>query len=157
MSRTLAHAAVKPSRRFNYSFGDDNRPDVEGFLREDAENPGGLMGNIAASDRVKQQRNADMLAGNPTRAIGGPLPDTAWDAFFGALQQKEENAQKHNLRFRANLAGSGPGEGIGHLGFINAQTGMTEHPLDDLGMQPSVSGLNAAASRLNRFNPNRRF
>jgi hypothetical protein len=155
MSRHAVHAALQPSNRINLgTFGPEPKADPAGYKAEDSAWPGGLVGNVADSDRVMQQRNADMLAGNPTRSINGPLPSADWDAFFGAMQRKESNAENHGLNFRPNIAGHGPGEGIGQLGFINGQ-GLTEHPLAGAGMHPSISALQNAASRIN--NPNRRF
>jgi hypothetical protein len=122
MSRHAVHAALQPSNRINLgTFGPEPKADPAGYMAEDSAWPGGLVGNVADSDRVMQQRNADMLAGNPTRSINGPLPSADWDAFFGAMQRKESNAENHGLNFRPNIAGHGPGEGIGQLGFINGQ------------------------------------
>lgn len=145
------HEGLKPRRRINLgTFGDD--PGGAGFMAQDEMWPGGLVGNVADSDRVMQQRNADMLAGRPTRAITGPLPSADWDAFFGSLQRKGENAAEHRMNFNPQLAGRGPGQGVGQLGFINSDTGLTEHPLAGLGSSPSLQGLGIAASRLNKYN-----
>ena len=132
--------------------GNEGGPDVEGFkAADDAASKDNPLGrNIAAAMKVQRQRETDTLTGaNPTRFIGGPLPDMAWDGFFGAMQQKEERANEHGLRFRANLAGNGPGEGIGQLASRNAQ-GLTEHPLRGLGASPSIQGLQSAAQRINK-------
>lgn len=128
--------------------GVDQRPDAAGFMADEAADPGGLSSNINNAMRVQRQREADTLAGRPTRAITGPLPDMAWDSFFGALQKKAETAGQNNMKFGVNLAGNGPGTGIGQLGFINSQ-GMTEHPLQTTNF-PSVQGMQTAADRLNK-------
>ncbi len=150
MSRTLVHNGLKPGRKFNLgTFGPGASGDEAGFMAQDAaQNDNPLGRNIAAAARVQDQRNADMLAGKPTRMLGGPAPDMAWDGFFGALQQKGEQAEKHGLRFKTELAGHGPGEGIGQLASRNAQ-GLTEHPLAGLGRAPSIEGLQGAAQRIN--------
>jgi hypothetical protein len=149
------HQALRTGSAINLgTFGptakEAGRPDPEGFMRQDALSPGGMVQNVADSDRVMQQRNADMLAGRPSRSPFGPLPDASWDAFFGALQRKESNAADNNMHFNPQLAGHGPGEGIGHPGFRAPGSGMTVHPLDGLGAFPSVQGLQSAADRFNR-------
>ncbi len=154
MSRRAVSAGLKPGRRINMSWGGGNQgPDVEGFKAADdlaSDGNNALGRNIAAALKVQRQRETDTLTGaNPTRFIGGPLPDMAWDGFFGAMQQKEERANEHGLRFKANLAGNGPGEGIGQLASRNVQ-GMTTHPLRGLGRSPSIDGLKSAAQQINK-------
>lgn len=155
MARHLAHAALRPGKPISLgTFGPTKHEagiaDPEGYMRADAQSPGGMVQNVADSDRVMQQRNADMLAGHPSRSPFGPLPDASWDAFFGALQRKEGNAADNHMHFNPQLAGHGPGEGIGHAGFRAPGSGMTVHPLDGLGAFPSVQGLQSAADRFNR-------
>lgn len=140
--------------QIHLSFGGGPKADVAGFQAEDAAAPSGAVANLQAALRVRQQRDSDMLHGNPTRAVGGPLPDMGWDAFFGSLQQKGERADDHGLHFKADLAGHGPGEGIGQLA-IQRPNGMVEHPLLDAGVStnslagPQVKGLQEAANRIN--------
>ncbi len=159
MSIHRVHGAARTGSPIHLgTFGPDPEADMAGFRADDsaAYNDNPLGNNIAAMAQVQDKRNADMLAGKPTRMLGGPAPDSAWDGFFGALQQKQGRAQEHGLNFRANLAGNGPGEGIGQLASRNAQ-GMTEHPLAGLGMTPSIDGLKAAASRINQNARQRRY
>ncbi len=151
MGRHRVHNGLRTGAAINLgTFGPDPKADMAGFKREDeaAYNDNPLGNNIAAMAQVQDKRNADMLAGNPTRMLGGPAPDSAWDAFFGSLQQKQARANEHGLRFGVNLAGNGPGEGIGQLASRNAE-GLTEHPLAGLGAHPSIEGLQGAAQRIN--------
>lgn len=135
------------------TFGEEKRgPDVSGFLAEDAAAGTGdpYMDNLAAALTVQRNREAMQMAGdNPRPNVGGPLPDMGWDAFFGSLQAKEARAGQHGLRFNANLAGNGPGQGIGHLA-IRLPDGTSDHPLDTLGDSPSLAGLRMAATRIAR-------
>jgi len=150
----LVHQGLRTGRAINLGTfgpkpGEGGRPDMAGYLAEDEANPGGHVGNVNAALNVQRQREADTLAGNPTRAVGGPLPDMAWDAFFGAQQQKEKNAENHNVRFHTDLAGHGPGQGIGQLGYVDNTTGMTTHPLAGAGAHPSIEALQNAANMIN--------
>lgn len=146
------------------SFGDGpSKADVGGFLA-DQPSSSGPVDNLAAALDVQQNRRNAELHGQPTRSIAGPLPDMAWDSFFGAMQKKEQSAGDHGLRFKANLAGNGPGEGIGTLGSTQPN-GIVDHPLSGLGANPSMEGLQAAANTVNRnargraaqSSPQRRF
>lgn len=146
------------ANRYNLSFG----PGVDqaqfgadqgavGLPDQNGDMAGAASRNLAAAMRVREQRIAgDMdIHGTPNRAIGGPAPDQNWDAFFGSLQQKDDQAANHGMHFRADLAGRGPGTGIGHLG-VEGPDGHVEHPLDSLSTQnPSLAGLRTAANRIN--------
>lgn len=157
MSRHLVHQGLRPGPAQHIGqFGPaiDRLQNAPGFAADEAADPGGLSSNVNNALTVQRNREAAQLAGQPTRALGGPLPDMAWDSFFGALQKKAATAASNNMGFRADIAGHGPGTGIGQLGFINSQ-GLTEHPLQTTNF-PSVQGMRAAADRLNRY-PNRRF
>lgn len=66
---------------------------------------GGLSRNLGNMTRVRDDRVARSLDihGPQGRAIGGPAPDPAWDALFGALQSRAEDAGQLGLNFRANF------------------------------------------------------
>ena len=67
----------------------------------------GLGQNIADAQQVREQRLADELNGQQDRAIGGPLPDPNWDAFFGALQRKQDEANDAGMNFKVGLGNFG--------------------------------------------------
>ncbi len=98
--------------------------------RTAGETPNGLGRNIATAGDVAQQRFTDFALNQaPTRSVGGPAPDPAWDAFFGSLQRKEAGANAAGMRFNARPA-------MGALGRPN----------------DSITGLQTAFT-----NPNRRY
>jgi hypothetical protein len=69
------------------------------------ETSNGLGRNIATAGDVAHQRRTDTLTGQAqSRLIGGPAPDSAWDAFFGSLQRKEGAANDAGLKFNARPA-----------------------------------------------------
>jgi hypothetical protein len=87
--------------------GEDERKAKGLFAAEEAglqgETPNGLGRNIVAAGEMQQKRMADVLQGR-SHSIQGPLPDPAWDAFFGALQDKEQRAGEAGMRFNARPA-----------------------------------------------------
>lgn len=74
--------------------------------------------SIGDADRVAQTRAAmrgdDFNAMNFGRTAGAPLPDRAWDAFFGAIQRQGDAAQNAGMNFNVDLVGR-RGSGIGTL------------------------------------------
>lgn len=54
------------------------------------------MDGLSAAMRVRDARMANPLSRN----VGGPLPDMRWDALFGALQQKQQQATNAGQQFR---------------------------------------------------------
>ena len=159
MGRYRVHEGLQPSSRTNLWFSDPRpKADPRGFLADEAEQSpyGALVNNLSAVKQVRDQRLEYDLTNDPRRGgISAPLPDMGWDAFFGRLQQKEQKAEDYGLKSRMDIAGRGPGEGIGHLASRNAE-GMTEHPLDSLGNRPSLLGLRTAANTINRNAASRR-
>ena len=85
---------------------------LKGSLGQDQERTGL---NIDAVNKVGGQRFSDAYervgqSGNPKYGLNLPstvLPDMGWDAFFGSLQQKEEEAQKAGKNFKMNWSGFG--------------------------------------------------
>lgn len=72
----------------------------------------GLNENVTRAMRMRDQRVAAgaNFHGTPMTAIGGPAIDPKWDAFFGALQDKEQAANAAGLGFRTDFraVGSSP-------------------------------------------------
>lgn len=63
--------------------------------------PSQALADIA---RVQQQRFVDQATGSGhARMVGGPAPDPAWDAFFGAMQHKDDVADTGGMRFRVAM------------------------------------------------------
>jgi hypothetical protein len=157
------HNAMTGGRVHNLgTFGDEPKADPKGFLQEQDQAASGPVANLQAALNVRQNRMDADLHGQPTRSISGPLPDMAWDAFFGSMQKTGDNAQRHGLRFKPDLAGSGPGTGIGTLG-MKTPSGIVEHPLEDAGVSsnplagPQISGLQQAAHRVSQISRQRGY
>lgn len=132
------------------TFGD--AADTKGFFQDQAKEQVGspAVQNLANAMKVRDQRVAASLQ-NPGTPFVSAGNDMAWDSFFGGLQHTSELAAEHGLKSRVNLAGTGPGTGIGTLGFQRADDHV-EHPLNALDPQsPSIAGLRSAANRINRF------
>lgn len=63
--------------------------------------PSQALADIA---RVRQQRFVDQATGSgQARMVGGPAPDPAWDAFYGAMQRKDEIADSGGMQFHAAM------------------------------------------------------
>lgn len=59
---------------------------------------------LADMARVRQQRFVDQATGSgQARMVGGPAPDPAWDAFYGAMQHKNDVADSGGLNFRVAM------------------------------------------------------
>lgn len=69
-----------------------------------------LGANIANALKVQRNRDAYMAA-NPgdTTALTNSIRSLGdnWDAFFGALQQQQENAHDAGMKFKVNTTGFG--------------------------------------------------
>ena len=64
-----------------------------------------LVENLARMQRVRGDRLAQSLDIHSPQGtlVGGPLPDPAWDAFFGSLQDKDNAAEAAGLRSTTNF------------------------------------------------------
>lgn len=73
-------------------------------LRVDDRNPVGMQqfGERQIEERRRQLRETEDPSGllRGGRLLGGPLPDKAWDAYFGVLQGKENAAQAAGKRLQ---------------------------------------------------------
>jgi hypothetical protein len=69
-----------------------------------------LSENLARSQRVRGDRLAASLdIHNPHSAsIGGPAPDPAWDALWGALQEQDDVAQAAGMKSKIDFRGVSP-------------------------------------------------
>lgn len=79
------------------------------------------FGDMQRVEDTRQRMYQDDLDTNPLgimrggRNIGGPLPDRAWDAFFGAIQRKGEDVENAGGNFNVDLVGRRGTSGIGTL------------------------------------------
>lgn len=84
---------------------------------------------IGQQQRARDRRFEASATGGMPRAIGGPAPDPAWDAFFGAIEDKGTAANAAGKSFGVDLVGRGGGGGIGALRTAALPQGDT--PMDD--------------------------
>lgn len=68
-----------------------------------------LNQNLAVAQRVRGDRLARSfdVHGPRDTAVGGPMTSPAWDAFFGALQDKAGQADDAGMNFSVNYGGVG--------------------------------------------------
>ena len=115
--------AYRVKNRYNFAFGpgeEAKRIQAESQPSDAADQFGdptnALSNNLAAALNVREGRIYNQTAGvegMPNRMVGGPAPDSRWDAFFGALQNKQADANRAGLKFNVDLVGR-RGDGIGN-------------------------------------------
>ncbi len=73
-----------------------------------------LLYNLDAAQDVRRRRWDEAASGsNLWRPISGPLPDLAWDAFFGAIQRKGNQVRNAGGKMNVDLIGRRGTSGIG--------------------------------------------
>ena len=106
-------ARYRIKNRYNFAFGpgeEAKRIQAESTPSDAADQFGdptnAVSNNLAAALNVREGRIYNTTAGvegMPNRAVGGPAPDPNWDAFFGALQNKQYDANRSGLKFGTNF------------------------------------------------------